>query len=104
MAQTPHKRLRPVQSRQNATVKTLRHAFAHGGLTEDGLCAIEGTHLLEEALRTGLKLHTAVFSDHALDIAEHLLPQISLEAETILVPKQVFESISATDAPQGVAA
>jgi hypothetical protein len=46
-----HSRLRRIEGRHNAVVKELRAAFAHGELTPDGYCAIEGMRVLEEAIR-----------------------------------------------------
>src|SRR5579859_5496054 len=97
-------RLRAVSSRQNASIKALRAAFAHGGLTEDGLCALEGVRMIEEAIRGGLKLKTVVFEEHANAPADRLLPQIGAKVETLVVLKEVFRSAVATESPQGVAA
>lgn len=97
-------RLRAISSRQNATVKQLRRAFSQGELTADGLCAIEGVRLIEEAIRSGLRVQAIVFSDSGRSRSERLLPQISGRAEALLVPDEVFRSAVSTEAPQGVAA
>ena len=49
-------RLRRVDSRQNARVKELRRAFAEATPNQQGEVAIEGMHLVEEAIRSGLQL------------------------------------------------
>ena len=49
-------RLRRVNSRQNARVKELRRAFAEAAPNEEGEVAVEGMHLVEEAIRSGLRL------------------------------------------------
>jgi len=97
-------RLRLVTSRQNALVKDLRRALTQAELTDDGHCAIEGAHILEEAIRSGLRVKAVFFSQSAQDRAQRLLPQISTHAETILLPDDVFKSAVATETPQGVAA
>ncbi|MGH9586588.1 MAG: hypothetical protein ACRD3F_06520, partial [Acidobacteriaceae bacterium] len=51
--------IRIVQSRQNARVKELRAALARSARTDGGLLAIEGEHLLLEAIASGLEITTA---------------------------------------------
>ena len=99
-----NERLRLVTSRQNNLVKDLRHAFTQAELTDDGHCAIEGIHILEEALRSGLRVKAVFFSQSAEQRAAKLLPQIGSQTETILLPDEVFKSAVPTDTPQGVAA
>src|SRR5215470_12487420 len=48
-------RLRPIEGRHNPRVKELRQAFDSADLTADGYCAVEGMHLVEEAIRSGLR-------------------------------------------------
>ncbi len=97
-------RLRQVSSKQNLLVKQLRHAFAQAELTDDGYCAIEGTRMLEEAIRSGLRIKAVFFSQSARERASRLLPQISSHAEILLLPDEVFHSAVNTETPQGVAA
>ena len=97
-------RLQPVSSRQNALVKELRRAFGHGELTPDGYCAIESVHLIEEAIRSGLRFKAVLFSAAGEARAARLLPQLGSQVQTLLLPDEVFQSAVATDSPQGVAA
>ncbi len=55
MATEAEGRLRRITSAQNAVVKELRRAFSRGECTEDGFCAIESVHIIEEAIRSGLQ-------------------------------------------------
>ena len=48
------------------------------------LFAIEGVKTIDEAIRSGLKVHAIVVSDSGAARAEHLLPQIPKQAETIV--------------------
>jgi TrmH family RNA methyltransferase len=82
----------------------LRRAFARGELTEDGYCAVEGLHILEEAVRSGLKFRAVFFSTSAAAKAERLLPQIGAHAETVMLPDKLFASTVPSETPQGVAA
>jgi len=97
-------RLRRVEGRHNALVKDLRKAFAHGDLSDDGHCAIEGMRILEEAIRSGLKFKAAFFKSSALAKAERLLPQLAAYVETLLLPDKLFATAVPSDSPQGVAA
>lgn len=95
---------RPIASRQNSLVKELRRAFHDAAPTADGFVAIESTHLIEEAIRSGLRLRSVFISKSAEARAARLLPQLSRHVETLLLPDDVFSSAVATDSPQGVAA
>lgn len=99
-----HGRLRRIEGRHNALVKELRSAFAHGELTADGYCAIEGTRILEEAIRSGLKFRAVFFRASAENKAGRLLPQIAAYVETLLLPDKLFASAVPSETPQGVAA
>jgi RNA methyltransferase, TrmH family len=96
--------LRRVDSRQNARVKELRRAFADAAPNQQGEVAIEGMHMVEEAIRSGLRLRTVFFSDSARERAHRLLPQLSSQTETLLLPDSVFANAVPTETPQGIAA
>jgi TrmH family RNA methyltransferase len=102
--QAVQSRLRRIDGRHNALVKELRQAFARGELTEDGYCAVEGLHILEEAIRSGLKFRAVFFSSSAATKAERLLPQLGAHVETVMLPDRLFASAVPSEAPQGVAA
>ena len=97
-------RLRRVDSRQNAKVKELRRLFAEATPNEQGEVAIEGMHLVEEAIRSGLKPSTVFFSEAARERVHKLMPQLSSHTEALLLPDAVFASAVPTETPQGVAA
>ena len=97
-------RLRRIEGRHNALVKELRKAFARGEPTSDGYCAIEGTRILEEAIRSGLRFRAVFFSQSAENKAERLLPQIGAHVETLLLPDKLFATAVPTESTQGVAA
>jgi TrmH family RNA methyltransferase len=99
-----HGRLRRIEGRHNALVKELRGAFAHGELTPDGNCAVEGMRILEEAIRSGLKFKAVFFRASAENRAERLLPQIAANVATLLLPDKLFASAVPSETPQGVAA
>jgi TrmH family RNA methyltransferase len=103
-APQPNPRLRRIDGKQNALVKELRRAFARGELTSDGYCAMEGTRILEEAIRSGLRFRAAFFNESAATRSERLLSQLGAQVETLLLPDKLFADIVPSEAPQGVAA
>ncbi len=103
-APSAQQRLRRIEGRHNPLVKQLRAAFSHSELTDSGDCAIEGVHILEEAIRSGLRFSAVFFRESAQDHAQRLLPQIGAQVETLLLPDKLFDSLVPSESPQGVAA
>jgi TrmH family RNA methyltransferase len=97
-------RLRRIEGRHNALLKELRQAFAKSERNAAGFCAIDGTRILEEAIRSGLKFQAVFFRQSAQNLADRLLPQIGSHVETLLVPDRLFDSAVPSEQPQGVAA
>ena len=97
-------RLRRVSSRQNTRVKELRRLFHEARPNEKGEVAIESVHLVEEAIRSGLRLEAVFFSESARARAHKLIPQLSSHVELLLLPDEVFASAVPSETPQGVAA
>ena len=79
--------MRRVASRQNARVKELRRAFAEATPNAVGEVAVEGMHIVEEAIRSGLRLSTVFFSESATGRVHKLLPQLSAHTEALLLPE-----------------
>jgi RNA methyltransferase, TrmH family len=88
-----------IASRQNPRVKELRAALAHGGKTPAGLIAIEGEHLVAEALRSRVRF-ASIF------VRDGYTPHIHLpeDAEHLVLTPDVFSSAAGTEQPQGIAA
>ena len=103
-ASKPDRRLRRIDSSHNSLIKDLRKGFAQRELAADHSCAIEGFHILEEAIRSGLKFRAIFFNSSAEPRAARLLQQMAAHVETVLLPDRLFASVVPTDAPQGVAA
>jgi TrmH family RNA methyltransferase len=104
MKSAANPRLTRIEGRHNGHLKELRQAFSRAERTPSGACAIEGVHILEEAIRGGLRLEAVFFSESAENRAGRLLPQIANNVETWLVPDQLFSSTVPSESPQGVAA
>jgi TrmH family RNA methyltransferase len=97
-----HAHVRIVQSRQNARVKELRAALRKSEKTESGLIALEGQHLVEEALRSNLRIATLFVRSGSLALLNNLpLPPL---AEILELPADIFLSAVTTESPQPIAA
>src|SRR5438046_5274658 len=88
-----------ISSRANARVKQLRAAFAGQARVSGGLVAIEGEHLVEEAVRSGVRVKV-VFVSEGRAFSE-IFPR---DVEVVRLTEGVFRSAVETQAPQGVAA
>lgn len=97
-----HAHVRIVQSRQNASVKELRAGLKKGARNEFGRIAIEGIHLVEEALRSGLRITTVFLCADAHVLLEAL--RLPHDTEILIVPPDIFLSAVSTESPQGIAA
>lgn len=104
MKTATHYRLQRIEGRHNSHLKELRQAFSRAERTASGACAIEGVRILEEAIRSGLRLDAVFFSESAENRADKLLPQIADKVETWLVPDKLFATAVPSESPQGVAA
>jgi len=90
-----------VESRQNARVKELRAGLSRGTRTAHNRIAIEGLHLVQEAVKSGLNLDTVFLQEGN----EELLQRFpSGDAEVLILTEDVFLSAAMTEHPQGVAA
>lgn len=88
-----------VASRSNSRVKQLRAAFAGHARLSGGMIAIEGDHLLAEALRSGIVLQTVFVSER------RSVPSIVPRGiEVLTLTGEVFAGAVETQSPQGVAA
>ena len=97
-------RLRRVDGRHNAQVKELRRLFREAVPGSHGEVAVEGMHLVEEAIRSGLRISTVFFGDSARERAHKLLPQLSAHSEALSLPDELFASAVPSETSQGVAA
>jgi TrmH family RNA methyltransferase len=88
-----------VASRANPRVKQLRAAFAGHARLSGGLAAIEGEHLLQEALRSGLHIKT-VFLSERIDPPAWLPRGV----EQLYLTDEALSSAVDTQHPQGIAA
>ena len=88
-----------ITSRSNARVRALRTVLQSRRGEQVG---IEGFHLLREAIASGLTLMTVFVRDDQAALIDQL-PSSDI-GEVVLLSREAFESASATEQAQGVAA
>jgi RNA methyltransferase, TrmH family len=92
---------RRVESRQNARVKELRAGLSQGMKTAHNRIAVEGLHLVQEAIKSGLNLDTVFLQEGHEELLQQFPPG---SAEVLILTEDVFLSATMTEHPQGVAA
>lgn len=92
-----------ITSAQNRLLKEARRAAGRGTLTRSGLCVAEGAHLLEEALRSGLRVEAVLAAEDAVPEALRVLGGAEA-GRCVVAPRALIEQIAATEHTQGVIA
>jgi len=95
--------IRQVTSPANPLLKVFRRALAEG-VTREGWLAVEGPHLLEEALASGAGVRSVLVRTAAARKFRDLLARLPKETELVEIPDKLFSRVSATQTPQGLAA
>ncbi len=92
-----------ITSHANPLLKDVRRAITKGTLTASGLAVAEGVHLLEEAIRSEVRIPAVLLSASAGRAMAGLLEKLTL-SRIITLPDAQFVALSATETPQGVMA
>ena len=96
--------LRIVQSKQNARLKELRRALRSPERQAKGLVGIEGPHLVEEAVRAGLRIRTVFVRRDGKEVAGIRDAEKHGIEEVVVLAPDIFDSAVRTETPQSVAA
>ncbi len=91
-------------SPQNPLLRALRRSLREGELGEDATFGVEGTHLVEEALRSEVEVTAVVAARSAEAALAKLEARATGRLPSYVVPDRVFRSLSDTETPQGIAA
>jgi TrmH family RNA methyltransferase len=96
--------MRRISSRQNPIVSRFRELARGRG--SDGTILLDGEHLVQEALGSGITLDTVAFAERVVDrMAEGLVARVERAgAHTVRVPEQVLAAISPVRQPSGIVA
>jgi RNA methyltransferase, TrmH family len=84
--------------KHNPKLIDIRKALDHGTLTREGLLAVEGPKLLEEAQRSGLEI-ASVFTRRGADT-----PKVSATVPVYELDPTAFRTVQSTETSQGVIA
>ena len=99
-----------ITSRDNKWLKLFRAALRGSGPESGEPMGVEGPKLVEDALRSGLEAEALLVSESAEVHAESILRAASeteagiSRSHILRTTDKLFQSVSGTDAPQGVAA
>jgi TrmH family RNA methyltransferase len=98
-----------ITSRQNAIVKRFRELARAPGTATSSEILLDGAHLLQEALATGISVEVAAFSERHLAHTQSPLAQLARDLDkrggrTIGVTDQVLAAMSPVEHSSGVVA
>ena len=93
-----------ITSAANPLLKDVRRAIARGGLTEEGWCVAETFHLLEEALRSDCEVKVVLAAESVRSAAEAHVQRPRRRRKWWCCRTTCSQSISGTEASQGVMA
>ena len=92
----------PLTSTHNPLLQTIRRAAKEGRPTEDGLIAIEGPHLIHEALASPWRIHQVFITPQSRSRHASLLSR--LEVDVVEVGTRAFASMAGTETSQEILA
>ncbi len=84
-------------------LKEVRKAILRGTTTTDGYAVAESFHLLEEALRSDCEIGAVFVSESVKSAVERHVGGLK-KIRVMVLPDELFRSISATETSQGVIA
>ncbi len=97
-------RVESIESRDNRWLKIFRAALRQGYLPDEGLIGLEGPHLVEEALRSGLEIEALLTGPDGEKVLEAWPVGSPRPARILKTTARLFESVAGTEHPQGIAA
>jgi len=96
-------RAETISSRENRWLKRFRLALCAGEATDDGFIGVEGFHIVEEALRSGLEVDAVLASTAGDQHLETLRPWLG-STRVLRTADRLFAGLADTQTPQGIAA
>jgi TrmH family RNA methyltransferase len=84
-------------------LKEVRKAILRGSTTEDGYAVAESFHLLEEALRSDCEIGAVFAAESVKSAVERHVGGLK-KVRVVVLPDELFRTISATESSQGVMA
>ncbi len=99
---TDVRRAEVLTSRENRWLKKFRAALK--GSPDDACIAVEGVHLVQEALRSGLAIEAILVSAAGERHLGKLSPRLTRAIQLLRTSDRLFDSVTGTETPQGIAA
>ncbi|MFT0727675.1 TrmH family RNA methyltransferase [Synechococcus sp. F70.1] len=91
-------------SPKNPWIRKLRQLHRSKGRQEQGAFLVEGSHLVEEALRVGWPLQALCYTPEWAERHPHLLASLPKDLRRQAVSSEVMAALSTTESPEGVVA
>jgi TrmH family RNA methyltransferase len=93
-----------VTGKDNPWLKRFRAASAGRTEKDSGAIFIEGTRLVEEALRSGIPVDAILVSESGRKHLARIVPMLTPSVRLLATSDRIFESLADTETPQGIAA
>jgi TrmH family RNA methyltransferase len=93
-----------ISARENHWLKRFRTALAGPTMSGELTLGIEGVRLVEEALRSNIRVEAVLVSESGRKHLGKIIPRIGRETRLLATSDALFQSIAVTETTQGVAA
>jgi TrmH family RNA methyltransferase len=93
-----------ISARENHWLKRFRIALAGPPASGEITFGIEGARLVEEALRSNIRVEAVLVSESGRKHLARIIPRIGRETRLLATTDALFQNIAATETTQGVAA
>jgi TrmH family RNA methyltransferase len=93
-----------ISARENHWLKRFRVALAGAPSSGEISIGVEGVRLVEEALRSNIKVEAILVSESGRKHLGKIIPRIGRETRLLATSDALFQSIAGTETTQGVAA
>jgi TrmH family RNA methyltransferase len=93
-----------ISARENHWLKRFRIALEGPSTSVEITLGIEGMRLVEEALRSNIKVEAVLVSESGRKHLARIIPRIGRETRLLATSDALFNSLAATETTQGVAA
>jgi TrmH family RNA methyltransferase len=93
-----------ISARENHWLKRFRIALAGPPASGEITLGIEGARLVEEALRSNIKVEAVLVSESGRKHLGRIIPRVGRETRLLATSDALFQNLAATETTQGVAA
>ncbi len=93
-----------ISARENHWLKRFRIALAGPPSSGEITLGIEGVRLVEEALRSNIRVEAVLVSESGRKHLARIIPRIGRETRLLATTDALFQNLAATETTQGVAA